>query len=890
MSDPWQEYREQSQLERDAGAAAARRPSPGKVTLTSRLPAIVHRKAKGPAAAGGVGTVLDSAARESRGESLPGSTQVQMELGFGQSLSDVRVHSDAPAAAAAADLNARAFTAGNDVYFNKGAYQPQSSSGQRLLAHELAHVVQGGAVAASAHAGQPSLSSPGDAAEIAADRAADAIMRGDHDVGGKVGSAPRSTVHRDALGDLDSTSQGDWLGSVDTAEALQRVEALSTAEKEQLISDESQHPTVRRLMQAFSTAEILQVFFHVPQFDLRWRLYWIDASGKADEFNENQWRWLIGYATPEAMESVRAYPAGYRIFLNNAPADLVPAWDRLQGLEDGNWNGDALAIRNAVNQLNAAQKQRVRDDQDKMRLIMDRCGDANEQFRVITYLDSTLSWSVYWLITCGALPSLTDHQWAELLMEAPRSEYDALVAYPDGWRLTQEHCPASLLQVTRQNSDPATAATALADPVQVSTLFSSLGPAGFLAMATQLDATVDANYVNINNAGKVVPTVDGLETGPKMGTQAALNLKKWFLTPSATDVPTLEKMFVKRFRIQVTGTGSYNHTRPDASGNPSATLGSWTKQGLMQAWQVCEALPPSAVEQNERLYHMLRDTNRGPGSAYYAGPRQGADGDVLMGYRNDAELGNGLAHANSPIYQAGGAGPGSPQVDMSMFNATMRHEIGHAVDAQMGIMESWGRQAPAGGWTKYSSYDDFVSGIITAAGGMSYGANNALYRQAMVQAVTQNQSFSAALTALGGTPPAADPGGAVSVVWQPARYRQPAPGQNGPWYSGSWVTRGGRNFQDAYGQASSLYSFLAATRTQRMVTDYQWRAPGEWFAEVYQVYYSEQEIAPDAPVGGRLRAKDPEAANMIHNLVDQGHSAQGRPDGTSTPAPGTGTP
>ena len=101
---------------------------------------------------------------------------------------------------------------------------------------------------------------------------------------------------------------------------------------------------------------------------------------------------------------------------------------------------------------------------------------------------------------------------------------------------------------------------------------------------------------------------------------------------------------------------------------------------------------------------------------------------------------------------------------------------------------------------------------------------------------------------------------------------------------------GGRNFQDAYGHPASLYSFLAGTRNQRMVTEYQWRAPGEWFAEVYQVYYSEQENAPDAPVGGRLRSKDPEAANMIHNLVDQGHSAQGRPDGTSTPAPGTGTP
>ena len=39
-------------------------------------------------------------------------------------------------------LNARAFTHGSDIYFNSGQYQPGSSDGKRLLAHELTHVVQ----------------------------------------------------------------------------------------------------------------------------------------------------------------------------------------------------------------------------------------------------------------------------------------------------------------------------------------------------------------------------------------------------------------------------------------------------------------------------------------------------------------------------------------------------------------------------------------------------------------------------------------------------------------------------------------------------------------------------------------------------------------------------
>jgi hypothetical protein len=39
-------------------------------------------------------------------------------------------------------LNAKAFTTGSDIFFRNGAYSPQSSGGQELLAHELTHVVQ----------------------------------------------------------------------------------------------------------------------------------------------------------------------------------------------------------------------------------------------------------------------------------------------------------------------------------------------------------------------------------------------------------------------------------------------------------------------------------------------------------------------------------------------------------------------------------------------------------------------------------------------------------------------------------------------------------------------------------------------------------------------------
>src|ERR1700752_2630727 len=73
---------------------------------------------------------------------LPAQIQRRMEQKLGTDLSSVRIHSDAKANALANSIGANAFTHGNDLYFNKDRYDPQSKEGQRLLAHELTHVAQ----------------------------------------------------------------------------------------------------------------------------------------------------------------------------------------------------------------------------------------------------------------------------------------------------------------------------------------------------------------------------------------------------------------------------------------------------------------------------------------------------------------------------------------------------------------------------------------------------------------------------------------------------------------------------------------------------------------------------------------------------------------------------
>jgi hypothetical protein len=76
------------------------------------------------------------------GEPLDGDTLTYFEPRMGCTLAAVRIHTDPAAAQSAAQIRARAFTYGHHIAFASGEYQPQSASGKRLIAHELAHVVQ----------------------------------------------------------------------------------------------------------------------------------------------------------------------------------------------------------------------------------------------------------------------------------------------------------------------------------------------------------------------------------------------------------------------------------------------------------------------------------------------------------------------------------------------------------------------------------------------------------------------------------------------------------------------------------------------------------------------------------------------------------------------------
>jgi len=117
-------------------------------------------------------------AKRGGGSALDAPVRGQMERAFQSDFSNVRIHQDGTSDSLNRSLEARAFTTGQDIFFRQGAYQPGTSGGRELIAHELTHVVQqtGDRVERKLQA-KMSVSQPGDAYEVEADRMAQTVIR-----------------------------------------------------------------------------------------------------------------------------------------------------------------------------------------------------------------------------------------------------------------------------------------------------------------------------------------------------------------------------------------------------------------------------------------------------------------------------------------------------------------------------------------------------------------------------------------------------------------------------------------------------------------------------------------------------------------------------------------
>lgn len=158
----------------------------------------------------GIERSIDSA--RGGGHSMDHGTRTRMETAFGADFSGVRIHTDSRADVLNKSLSARAFATGHDVFFRQGEYHPGSSSGRELLAHELTHVVQ---QTGDGIRRKMSVSQPGDAHEVEADKMAHAVIQQEH-----TGTTDRQVI--DMEGAHKDDEKDKPLAAKSATEGLQR--------------------------------------------------------------------------------------------------------------------------------------------------------------------------------------------------------------------------------------------------------------------------------------------------------------------------------------------------------------------------------------------------------------------------------------------------------------------------------------------------------------------------------------------------------------------------------------------------------------------------------------------------------------------------------------------
>jgi len=155
------------------------------------------------------------------GRPLDPATQENMETAFGENFQDVRVHTGGEATASAQRLGAHAYTVGDDVVFSDN-YNPGTADGQRVLAHELAHVVQqrSGPVEGTDTGAGVKVSDPDDRFERAAEETAERVTAGEAVNAGPTTGGDGPAVQREQAPDEESEDlvQGLWVQRDEMAE------------------------------------------------------------------------------------------------------------------------------------------------------------------------------------------------------------------------------------------------------------------------------------------------------------------------------------------------------------------------------------------------------------------------------------------------------------------------------------------------------------------------------------------------------------------------------------------------------------------------------------------------------------------------------------------------
>jgi hypothetical protein len=227
------------------------------------------------------------------------------------------------------------------------------------------------------------------------------------------------------------------------------------------------------------------------------------------------------------------------------------------------------------------------------------------------------------------------------------------------------------------------------------------------------------------------------------------------------------------------------------------------------------------------------------GGGYYD---SGEDLVVMHGRpgMSDQAFGDAIASEIPPDQQDPDCKPVKPEKPVDYFDFATLHEVGHSVDDAKNFMGSKGKGTEYGGWIEYGGNVEPVAAAVAAWCGYDKTPEQ---KRWVHDRIVGNEPED--LLHEGDTKEAADKARAKFDDWY-GKATSATIGAGGIWWdhaASMSIAINGRIYQEAYKR--SWVSYLAAARTKGL-TGYQFRAPGEWFAELYAAFRSDK-LGPKHP-------------------------------------------
>jgi hypothetical protein len=458
------------------------------------------------------------------------------------------------------------------------------------------------------------------------------------------------------------------------------------------------------------------------------------------------------------------------------------------------------------------------------------------------YLRQPLKWQVWWCIKAGGL---TSQGWAMLVANADSQQCAEAI----GWREVFD-------AISPLPGDPITLFPPLSsDPPMIKhclDTYDYYGPwilrrGGPERMAQVLEA--------INLAGacamfRGIMVAMGLWTGyiasmTGPSTDPAQSQRLWYYLLATTDVAEGVSLFKARFGVDLTV-------------DNGAT---WDIESIKRTWLICDRTPGADVSATVRI---IREGTTGEASGW-AGDGLGQIGMTWGTNQIGAtEVG---AYTNDDDTMRG----------LNIFDAALRHEIGHNVGLSTGLDQAGGPVYAQFGWDKHASVAGFRTVLNAFLGAHDLpldfiaAAQRDATRTGIINALanchnTYNAArFETAVNAYGTT------------IGQAGLWAQIS---GSPFITyllgratiGAWNTQsdlGGRSYHVSY--ATEGFVSAPTARYSNLVSRYAMRSPEEWFAEVYATFYADAD-RPDGVLGALLEGRDAAAAEMMRTRVHGRHS------------------